>query len=788
MSLSLDLAGSWDFALGEKPDFKHRINLPGSLQNQGFGNDVSMDTPWTGLIVDRSWFIDDRYAHYRKPDHLKIPFWLQPDKHYIGKAWFRRKIKIPLQWTNKRITLVLERAHIQTRVFLDGKEMGSCNRLATPHRYDLGCHVTAGEHELSIEVDNHLSPDVGHNASSVSDHSQTNWNGIIGKMQLRATPLVWLDNIQIFPNLSQKNARLQITIGNTSGQSGKDVILVDNQSYEIAWEIEGGVIDIMIPLEEKMELWDEFQPTLHTLVIRFGEEEHKVTFGLREISLKEDRWFLNGRPLFLRGTLECCVFPHTGYPSLDQETWNHILGTVKSYGFNHVRFHSWCPPEAAFLAADALGLYLQIECSAWPNSPTTGLGMNLPIDDWLYQEAEAIIRAYGNHPSFLLMALGNEPGTSADKYTPYLKRWVHHWKQKDPRRFHTSTGGWLALPENDYHNIPEPRIQHWNEGLKSRINSQPPATTADYCRHTDPSQRMTIEEFQRTFSDGNRAAITSPRPIVSHEVGQWCAYPDFSEIPKYTGLLKARNFEIFKESLESHHMGDQANDFLQASGKLQILCYKEDIESLLRTRGLGGFQILQANDFQGQGTALVGWLNAFWESKGYVTPKEFCRFHSPTVILARMPQLVYTQKDIFEADLEIAHFGPAPLKNARPYWKLIDTCGSVHVHGKCPTRDIPLGNGISLGHIRVPLEGLPTPEAYSLVAGLEETDFENDWNIWIYPQEEALPLPEEICMVRSEDALWEKSRRFKKLLYVPDLPQRKDEVALGFSSIFWNTA
>ena len=65
-------------------------------------------------------------------------------------------------------------------------------------------------------------------------------------------------------------------------------------------------------------------------------------------------------------------------------------------------------------------------------------------------------------------------------------------------------------------------------------------------------------------------------PVIVHEMGQWCVYPNFDEIKKYTGPLKPKNFEIFRDSLAAHGMLDQWRDFLRASGKLQALCYKEE--------------------------------------------------------------------------------------------------------------------------------------------------------------------------------------------------------------------
>src|SRR5208283_5182587 len=351
-------------------------------------------------------------------------------------------------------------------------------------------------------------------------------------------------------------------------------------------------------------------------------------------------------------------------------------GVAKSYGLNLFRFHSWCPPEAAFVAGDELGFYCQVEAASWPNQSTT-LGDGQPVDAWLEAETDRILRAYGNHPSFLLMAACNEPGGPHPE--SYLASWVARHKAADPRRLFTSGSGWPQLAENQFHVTADPRIQHWGEGLQSRINARPPETQTDY----------------RDYIAARRV------PVVSHEIGQWCAYPDLAELPQYTGYLRPRNFEIFRDHLRAHRLEDQAHDFLIASGKLQTLCYKEDIESALRTPGMGGFELLDLHDFPGQGTALVGVLNPFWASKGYVTAEQYRRFCSATVPLARLDKRVFTTRETLRADLEAAHFGPAAMFHVVPIWKLVGDGGKVFVRGELPPREVGLGNGISLGSVGI---------------------------------------------------------------------------------------
>jgi len=779
------LAGQWRFQL-DRTDvginnqwFAHKldgtIRLPGSLTEQGIGDDISTNTQWTSGIVDRSWFTAPEYAKYRRPGNIKIPFWLQPDKYYTGAAWFQCDILVPKAWEGKRVVLSLERPHWETRIWLDGKLVGTNRSLSTPHEYDLG-EIESGTHLLTIRVDNRVIVDIGVNSHAIGDHTQGNWNGIVGKIELRATPLVWIEDLQLYPHLATKSVTVKGIIGNASGHSGQGQVLLadrdNSKQLDVMWETNGGSFEAEFSLGKKAKTWDEFSPALSRLNVTLnGNDHHSVTFGLREFSTDGTQFTINGRKTFFRGTLECCVFPKTGHPPTDVAEWKRIIGVAKSYGLNLIRFHSYCPPEAAFEAADELGMYLQVE-TCWANQ-STSLGDGLPVDRWIYDETDRILNAYGNHPSFVLMPYGNEPGGKNEK--AYLTSYVSHFKTIDSRRLWTTGSGWPQVAENQFHVTPDPRIQHWNEGFKSRINSKPPETTVDY-----------------------RDYITNrSMPVISHEIGQWCVYPNFHEIPKYTGYLKPKNFEIFRDTLEANGMGSLAKQFLLASGKLQTLCYKEDIEAALRTPGMGGFELLDLHDFPGQGTALVGVLDPFWQEKGYVTAADYSRFCNATVPLARLAKRVFTTDETLQAQIEVAHFGPLPLKNVTTTWKLVADNGSKLAAGGLGTDDIPVDNGIVLGHLSLDLKTAVAPARYKLVVTIQGANgaelAENDWDVWIYPAQVSNETPKDVLITSRLDEQAEKQLQAggKVLLTLPRESVRNFDdapVQLGFSSIFWNTA
>jgi len=415
---------------------------------------------------------------------------------------------------------------------------------------------------------------------------------------------------------------------------------------------------------------------------------------------------------------------------------------------NGMRFHSWCPPEAAFEAADELGFYLQPECGLWADFG------NAPTRDFLEAETARILKAYGNHPSFVLLSPSNEPRN----YTRYLPQWAATNYARESRRLYAVDSGWG-----------DP--------------AQP--TGAQYAVVARFGNNRNLRNSTGWFGNDFRDALTDVHiPVLSHEVGQWCAYPDFDIIKKFTGYLQPGNYEIFKYIAEQNGVLDEDKSFAWASGRFQLACYKEEIEANLRTPGLAGFQLLDLHDYLGQGTALIGVLDAFWEGKGYVTPDEFKHFCGPVVPLARLTKRVFTTADKFEVPVEIANFGEHPLTNVTPKWVVLDTSGQSFASGEFPAQTIPLGKNFPLGTISLNLTNLPTPHQYILdvwaspipegesqLARLEASQspalFQNNWNFWLYPAQVEDSKASDVLVTSAWPDAGKKLAQGGKVLFLP---------------------
>ena len=785
---TISLSGEWAFRLDRlnegvsqqwfaSPLGTETVKLPGSMIENGKGDDISLKTQWTASLYDSSFFFNAALAKYRQPGNLKIPFFLTPLKHFVGVAWYQKEVDIPTVWKGKEIFIYLERPHIQSTLWIDNQQVGVQMSLTTPHVFDITAFLSVGKHRISLRIDNSLKTtiDPGQNAHSVTDQTQGNWNGVVGKIELQAKSPLYMDDVQVFPDIKNRLAIVKIHLVNKKEALLSGNIILSATSFNtshpqiiapvsIPFQLNAGEkdIEVSVPLNEKMELWSEFSPSLYKLHANLSSGElndnREVEFGMREITIQGRDFYVNGIKTMMRGTVENCDFPLTGYAPTDIASWKRIFRICKSYGLNSMRFHSYCPPEVAFQAADLVGIYLQPEGPSWPNH-TTSLGRGKPIDSYLFEETKRMTREYGNHASFALLASGNEP---SGNWVPWVGNFVNYWKATDSRRVYTGAsvgGSWAWQPKSQYHVKAGARGLDWSD--------KRPESMSDFRQKID----------------------TIKQPFISHETGQWCAFPDFTEIPKYTGIKRAKNFELFQENLADNDMADMAHKFLIASGKLQLLCYKHDLEKLYRTPDYAGFFLLSLNDYSGQGTALVGVLNVFWQEKGYVDSLSFRRFCNTTVPLVSMEKFVFQNNETLQAKVEIAHYGASDLKDAHPVWRIRDAKGVVIIQGQLPVLTIPQGSRLSLGSFHIDLNQFKSPAKLNLEVTLQGTSYTNDWDFWVYPA--TLPLDTKgiyVCHELNEQTEKTLKKGGKVLLLTAGKIEYGKDVIQYYQPAFWNTS
>ena len=781
---TINLAGTWQFAIdrndrGVAEQWYNRslddtIELPASMPQRLKGDDISVNTRWVGSLYDSSYFFNPHMAKYRKPGKdMKLTFFLTPDKHYVGVAWYQRTVTLQKYDKNSTYTLYLERPHIETTLFVNGKRVGMRNSLVVAHQYDVSQYLHQGDNTIAVRIDNRPETvNVGQDSHSITDQTQGDWNGIVGRIELQQTSNTHITDLQVYPDIDKQEALVKIAVVGKAKTKYK--LTLNAYSNEVEGGYSDGTLSASVKLQsdttrfefsvpiKNMKLWDEFHPYTYTLTALLSVKNNSVdmigtTFGMRKFEIRGKMFYVNGHEIQLRGTVENCDFPLTGYAPMDVDSWMKVFQRCRAYGLNHMRFHSYCPPEAAFIAADKVGFYLQPEGPSWPNHGVA-LGNGRPIDTYLMEETIRMAKDYGNHPSFCMLACGNEP---AGRWVDWVSKFVDYWKATDTRRVYTGAsvgGSWQWQPKSQYHVKAGARGLQWA--------NRRPDTMDDY-----------------TSTIGQVA-----EPYVSHETGQWCVFPNFDEISKYTGVNKARNFEVFRDILNDNGMGSRAKQFMMAAGKLQAICYKYEIERTMRTPQYAGFQLLSLNDYSGQGTALVGVTDVFFDDKGYMTAPEFRAFCSPIVPLARIPKFTYTNNETFHADILLNQYADHTLLNISPTYTITSAGKPLHV-GRFPAQDWKIGNSIPMGSIDFPLTSIKEAQKLTLTISLPGTEAENHWDFWVYPAE----VEEEVGNVWITDQFDEKAQSILKkggkvLLTAAGKISYGKDVVQQFTPVFWNTS
>lgn len=644
--MKIDLSGQWQVKLdAEKQEtmpqaYPETMMLPGTTSAAGLG--MPNPAKETGCLTDA----------YR----------------FEGAVWFMRTFTAG-DWTGEQTMLTLERTR-KTTVYLDGRPIGHQESLCTPHRYFLP-PVHAGEHTLVIRVDNTEYPTRGGHLTSPD--TQSNWNGITGEISLTVAHTL-LTDLTVRPDLRRGCLRVHgHIIGAPDGVAG--IVLPGQMEHLLPYR--RGVLDGECPLKGNEAFWDEAHTEIHTISIDLDGDVYETTFGLRDVRTLGRRLLINGRETFLRGKVDNLLYPKTGYTPTDVASWMTILGIAKEYGINHYRYHTACPPDAAFTAADLLGMYMAPELPFWGTVAEEGEeGYDERERDFLFQEGFRILREYGHHPSFLWLSLGNELWGSKD----VLNRMMRAYREADDTKLYSSGA-------NNYQFVPDvldeenvfvgvrlgrERLIRGSYAMcdapQGIVQTTAPESASNYDASIVPEtlgQSGEAGKVQIQYGTGVKEvdaqsadALIPDVPVISHEVGQYVFYPDFSEISRYTGPLKPRNIEAMRENLERAGLYGEHEAFFRQTGHLAVECYKREIETLLRSREVSGFQLLDLQDYTGQGTALVGVLNAMMENKGLISAEEWREFCAGTVVLGEFASFTGMMGEDIRFDVQISECDP----------------------------------------------------------------------------------------------------------------------------------
>lgn len=796
--IKVDLQGTWDLYLDaekvctEPPKGNDTIVLPDSTAHAGKGKEDL--EPNVGYMTDRYYF--------------------------EGYAWYSRKIQVEQDWVDKKITLFLERTRIST-VYIDGEEMDTLDSLCGFHEHDLTGKLTEGEHVLTVRVNNTDYPTRG--GHMTSPDTQTNWNGIVGRIELQVREKVYPENLQVYaktPECVKVTADIcgeewdGAGIRRDDSRSGMATIIIRRSNGELLHEgvypYDNHRLEVVLALSGEDLLWDEYHTNLLQAVVLVAKESLATTFGIRKLSTDDRRLLVNDKQVFWRGKHDGLVFPRTGYAPMTVEEWKQVFATMKEYGINHYRFHTCCPPDAAFAAADEMGIYMEPELPFWGTIAAPGEEYyNETEQAYLVEEGFRILKDFGNHPSFVMLSMGNELWGNMERINSFL----HNYKKADDRHFYTQGSNNFqfcpaVLEDEDVFcgvRLAGDRLFRGSYAMcdapQGHIQTDLPNSAHNY---DDIIAPMQVDEAQvgdgyieiqygtgtkKVKAVSGEGALIPRVPVISHEIGQYDFFPDFTELGRYEGSQQPLYLNIYMERMEKSGVLEQWKDFYQATGTFAVDCYRREIEAALRSKELSGFQLLDMQDFPGQNVALVGVLNAWLESKGLISPANWRRFCSDTVILGELESFVVSEGQQISMPVKLSVCNWAQFEGQELTYKI--TAGGQELAIGWFALEKGVERLQEVGVISFAIPALNHPEKVQIDLCIPGTEIANDYTLWAYPQIDVDIKEDKICcndqevsIVRTIEEAVACQKNGRKAICVPVMAE--EDVEGTYCTDFWN--
>lgn len=827
------LNGKWHVVLEDGTT--GQMDLPGTLDENGIGHRDVGANQWHPDAV-----LGNAAGEIDKDAPIATRF---TRRHtYEGEARISRKITVPDYGTD-RLFVLAERARA-LRLLVDGEACAVFRQgtLSTPYIFEL-TGAAPGEHEFTFLSDNSY-PGMPKAAicysSAATDETQTNWNGILGECSMYTRPQNFIDSLRVYPRAVKKEEKnkaggyvLDVCVELAPGAKKvyKDAKIILQSEALAAGELEDTqtLTEIIsysgeglaeagtdkeenpktmeiwfrdLPLRENVKLWDEDEGNLYEMAVTLDNgmsaedkggstAECRTRFGIRSFGDNgSGRLALNGRAIFLRGEANCAEYPETGHPPMTIPEWKEMLLKYRSYGINFVRFHSHCEPEAAFAAADELGMLLQPELSHW--DPKDAFGTE---ESYRYYRAELVdlLKTYANHPSFVMLTLGNEL-QAQDEGRERMRELVRTAKRMDPTRLYANGSNAFygeegCDPESDFYTSQSCKdvvIRGTFSGMRGYLNENYPSADRTY----DEAMAEIRKEYQK--------------PVFSFEVGQFEVLPDFEELESFHGISDPVNLKLIKKRVEERGLLPTWEKYVEATGELSRLAYREEIEAAMRTRELSGISLLGLQDFPGQGTALVGMMNSHLEPKPYdfARPERFREFFQECRILVKLPHYTYEAGERLIAEVEAANFGKGNIEGVF-CWTLAGK-KSVSENGNCEPAEIKSKNTViatgedteiticrpgsytEVGSLDIPLDFVEKNTALTLKVRIGDSI--SAYPIWVYRKTTPV-CPENVYETRAFDVKTREILQNGGRVYLsPDADKESlpNSIKTQFTTDFWS--
>jgi hypothetical protein len=637
---------------------------------------------------------------------------------FPGPAWYRRTAAVPESWKGKIIWLKFGGVHRYADVWVNGESVGSHIGYLTPFKFDISRYCHTGANSIVVRVDGRQRRDVDPliGCFDVIDAVNITWGGMYRDVELEATGQNWIEDVFVVPHLDSNVAEVRVEVGSIF--SAREALLVKAEVYdqrgrragrrESALAADSSSVSIPVSIGEPM-LWSPKTPYLYTAKVRLTEGPREIDrlstrFGMREIKVSGGRILLNGKPVFLRGYGDDCIFPNTIAPPAEQQEYYRRFKIARAYGFNYVRHHSWWPLQEYFDVADELGIMLQPE---FPIAYQGFYDAASPERRKLYLEQwTGIIKASRNHPSIVTWCMGNELNPQELDLAPEFYRIA---KETDPTRLVILTDG-IGMPG------PEDR----SGGLLDFVTAQ-------------FNDGGSIGFNDRKYDLGD---LEPRKPIVAHEMANFATLPDPAQADLFKGGIRPFWLYTYRDAAAKKGISALLPKWVDNSNKLQAVCLKTNFEAARRARWLSGYDQWLLQDYW---TGSNGALDMFYRPKG-LTAAEFRKFNSPTVLLMDCPRRNFWSGETAKISLLASRFEDEPSEDAQIRWELRDG-RKVLVSGSKRNLQVRSDGLQRLADVSVGMPKLTTARKLTLAAQLTDRNGKttNDWNLWVFPADRLGP-------------------------------------------------
>ncbi|WP_136689508.1 glycoside hydrolase family 2 protein [Halorhabdus amylolytica] len=642
---SVSLDGTWQFLADPEDD-------------AGTPDLADPDVTWPGdaheVTVPHAWQEDDRY------------------RDYTGTAWYRTTVDV--DGFNERAFLRFGAVDYEATVYVDGREVGSNREGYLPFEVEVTEALSSGETVVAVRVtDPEDLSEIPHGKQG--DPWYTRVSGIWQSVTLQTRPETFVDDVKATPDLSDDTVTVDVTVAG-GGQPAGDLdaeVTVRKDGRDVAAKTcdvasGDGTVTLSIP---DADYWTPDQPELYDVVVELLADDsvldrYEDYFGMRSVSTDDERLYLNGEPLYLRGALDQAYYPDTLYRPFDDDLFEREIQMAKDLGFNMLRKHIK-PAHPDFVeAADRLGILVWQE----PANPTIYTERSKRE---VREQLQGLIDRDFNSPSVVAWSLYNEEwgiGLDQEDYSDhdgrlwndeekqtYLTELYHEAKEWDPTRLICDNSGWahVATDLNDYHEyyVSPDRHAAWEQGIDEIID--------------DPGDNYAVE---------NTSA--SEAPILISEFGTW-GLPDLPKLREHyggdpswfdhdfiDGLKRPAGVDERYEGTDLPSVFDGYDDLAETWQRREAVSLKGVIEQMRIRDSVAGYVVTEFSDIEWEFNGILDYLR---DAKSFTD--EFARVNDDLLVVVEPESRVVGPGERASIDVHVVNDTGDPIEG-QLHWRSVD--------------------------------------------------------------------------------------------------------------------